>query len=112
LADIWAAFGTAELAHIVALSLTVSFAATAVAAVVGLPAGAALAICRFPGRRVLSPPCGSRPRLYRTAAVKLLFVLHRVEFTGTFPGHGNPAVEGVRALAGKLAATPQRCNIS
>jgi len=31
---------------------------------------------------------------------------------GTFPWHGNPAVEGFWALAGKLAATPQRCNIS
>jgi tungstate transport system permease protein len=53
LADFWAAFGTAQLAHIVALSLTVSFAATAVAALVGLPGGAALVICRFPGRRAL-----------------------------------------------------------
>jgi tungstate transport system permease protein len=38
---------------IVALSLIVSFSATAVAAVLGLPAGAALAISRFPGRRLL-----------------------------------------------------------
>jgi tungstate transport system permease protein len=53
LADVWAAFGTAEFARIVGLSLTVSFSATAVAAVVGLPCGAALAICRFPGRRLL-----------------------------------------------------------
>ena len=51
--DVSAAFGTAELPHIVALSLTVSFSATAVAAVVGLPCGAALAICRFPGRRMV-----------------------------------------------------------
>jgi tungstate transport system permease protein len=51
--DIWAALGTAQFAHIVALSLTVSFSATAVAAVFGLPCGAVLAICRFPGRRVL-----------------------------------------------------------
>jgi len=33
--------------------LIVSFSATAIAAVVGLPCGAALAICRFPGRRLL-----------------------------------------------------------
>ena len=39
--------------HTVALSLTVSFSSTAVAAALGLPSGAALAICRFPGRRVL-----------------------------------------------------------
>jgi tungstate transport system permease protein len=52
-ADVWAALGTAEFAHIIGLSLTVSFSATAIAAVVGLPCGAALAICRFPGRRLL-----------------------------------------------------------
>jgi tungstate transport system permease protein len=50
---VWAALGTTTFAHIVALSLTVSFSATALAAVVGLPCGTALAICRFPGRRVL-----------------------------------------------------------
>ena len=46
-------FEPAELAYIVGLSLTVSFSATAVAAIVGLPCGAALAICQFPGRRLL-----------------------------------------------------------
>ena len=51
--DVWAALGTAEFAHIVGLSLTVSLSATALAAVVGLPCGAALAICRFPGRQFL-----------------------------------------------------------
>jgi tungstate transport system permease protein len=51
--DVWNSFETATLAHTVALSLTVSFSATAVAAALGLPSGAALAICRFPGRRVL-----------------------------------------------------------
>ncbi len=51
--DVWAALGTAELAHIVGLSLAVSFSATAIAAIIGLPCGAALAICRFPGRRLL-----------------------------------------------------------
>ena len=51
--DVWAALETAEFAHILGLSLTVSLSATAFAAVVGLPCGAALAICRFPGRRLL-----------------------------------------------------------
>jgi ABC-type sulfate transport system permease component len=45
---VWAALRTAELAHIVGLSLTVSFFGTTIAAVVGLPYGATLAICRFP----------------------------------------------------------------
>lgn len=40
----------ANLAEIVALSLRVSLTAVAIAAVVGLPVGAALALFRFPGR--------------------------------------------------------------
>jgi tungstate transport system permease protein len=51
--NVWAALGTAESAHIVALSLMVSLSATAVAGAIGLPFGAALAIFRFPGRRLL-----------------------------------------------------------
>jgi tungstate transport system permease protein len=51
--DVWAAIGSPKFTHIVGLSLTVSLSATAIAAVVGLPCGAALAICRFPGRRFL-----------------------------------------------------------
>ena len=51
--DVWTVLGTAEFNRIVALSLTVSVSATAAAAVLGLPGGAALAICRFPGRRLL-----------------------------------------------------------
>ena len=50
---LWNALGTANFAGIVALSLAVSLAGTALAAIAGLPAGAALAICRFRGRRLL-----------------------------------------------------------
>lgn len=53
MAGIWDSLNTAAFAQIVALSLAVSFSATAAAALVGLPLGAALAICRFPGRRAL-----------------------------------------------------------
>ncbi|HEX3863912.1 MAG TPA: ABC transporter permease [Stellaceae bacterium] len=48
-----AVFARPELWHIIALSLSVSIAATAAAAVVGLPLGVMLAIWRFPGRRAL-----------------------------------------------------------
>jgi tungstate transport system permease protein len=51
--EIWTSLGAAACAHIVGLSLLVSLSGTAIAAVIGLPSGAALAICRFPGRRVL-----------------------------------------------------------
>jgi tungstate transport system permease protein len=47
------AAGDAQLAGIVALSLKVSFGATLLASVIGLPLGALLAVGRFPGRRTL-----------------------------------------------------------
>lgn len=50
---IWGAFASRELWQIIALSLTVSLSAAGIAAALGLPFGAALAIWRFPGRRVL-----------------------------------------------------------
>jgi tungstate transport system permease protein len=52
-ASLSAALVSRELWQIIALSLTVSLSATAVAAVLGLPLGTVLAIWRFPGRRFL-----------------------------------------------------------
>jgi tungstate transport system permease protein len=51
LAAIGDVFATVELWQIIALSLSVSISAAAIAGVLGLPAGVALAIWRFPGRR-------------------------------------------------------------
>src|SRR6476659_579458 len=48
-----AVFASRELWDVIGLSLAVSLSATAAAAVIGLPAGAALAVWRFPGRRLL-----------------------------------------------------------
>ena len=45
-----AALASVELWRIIALSLAVSLSATALAAILGVPLGAALAIWRFPGR--------------------------------------------------------------
>lgn len=50
---IWAALDSPELRQIIALSLSVSLSATAVASLLGLPLGAVLAISRFPGRQLL-----------------------------------------------------------
>ncbi len=61
--DVSEAFGLAarmiagldpDLVEIVALSLRVSLSAVALAALIGLPLGAGLALLRFPGRRALS----------------------------------------------------------
>ena len=47
------ASGDAELVQIVLLSLQISLSAVALAAVIGMPLGAALALFRFPGRGAL-----------------------------------------------------------
>jgi tungstate transport system permease protein len=49
-ATLSAAFASVELWRIIALSLAVSLSATALAAILGVPLGAALAVWRFPGR--------------------------------------------------------------
>ena len=43
-----------DLLEIVALSLSVSLSATGIAALIGLPLGAAVALIRFPGRRAIT----------------------------------------------------------
>ncbi|MCP4329971.1 MAG: ABC transporter permease subunit [Alphaproteobacteria bacterium] len=62
MSEIFAAFGSAvslivawdaDLAEIVGLSLRVSLGAVAVASVIGLPIGAAVALYRFPARKVV-----------------------------------------------------------
>jgi tungstate transport system permease protein len=51
--DLWAVLQTDALGRIIALSLTVSLSATALATLFGTPLGAALAIYAIPGRRIL-----------------------------------------------------------
>jgi tungstate transport system permease protein len=60
--DIWRAISEAglmlttfdaDLLEIISLSLRVSLGAVAIAAILGMPLGAAIALTRFPGRRVL-----------------------------------------------------------
>ncbi len=46
--------GDPELVGIIGLSLQISLSATLLAAVIGLPLGAAIAVLRFPGRSVIS----------------------------------------------------------
>jgi tungstate transport system permease protein len=50
---LWAIFDTERLWQIVGLSLGVSLTATALATLAGISLGAALAVCSFPGRRML-----------------------------------------------------------
>jgi tungstate transport system permease protein len=50
--DLWAVLEAGESGHIIALSLAVSVSATVLATLLGTPLGAALALYRFPGRRI------------------------------------------------------------
>ena len=49
----WAVLDAGVLGRVIALSLVVSISATALATLFGTPLGAALAVYRFPGRRIL-----------------------------------------------------------
>ena len=53
ISDFWAVLQTDALGRIIALSLSVSLSATALATLFGAPLGAALAVYAVPGRRIL-----------------------------------------------------------
>jgi tungstate transport system permease protein len=102
--DLWAALGTAEFARIVGLSLTVSFSATAVAAVVGLPGGAALAICRFPGRRLLILLANAFLGLPPVVVGLVLYLM--LSRSGPLGALGILFTPGAMVIAQALLATP------
>jgi tungstate transport system permease protein len=102
--DVWAALGTAEFAHIVGLSLTISFSATAVAAVVGLPCGAALAICRFPGRRLLILLANAFLGLPPVVVGLVLYLM--LSRSGPLGALGILFTPGAMVIAQALLATP------
>ena len=65
----------AALARIVALSLRVSLTATAIAALIGLPLGALLAVTRFPGRRAVIVALNALMGLPPVVAGVLIYLL-------------------------------------
>ncbi|MFM2149706.1 MAG: hypothetical protein RLZZ187_2012 [Pseudomonadota bacterium] len=65
----------AALARIVALSLRVSLTATAIAALIGLPLGALLAVTRFPGRRAVIVALNALMGLPPVVAGLLIYLL-------------------------------------
>jgi tungstate transport system permease protein len=82
--DLGSAFGMAigmiagadaALARIVALSLRVSLTATAIAALIGLPLGALLAVTRFPGRRAVIVALNALMGLPPVVAGLLIYLL-------------------------------------
>ena len=67
--------GDETLSRIVLLSLRVSLTAVAIAALVGLPAGALLAVARFPGRRALVVALNALMGLPPVVAGLLIYLL-------------------------------------
>jgi tungstate transport system permease protein len=102
--DVWAALGTAEFARIVGLSLTISVSATAIAAVVGLPGGAALAICRFPGRRLLILLANAFLGLPPVVVGLVLYLM--LSRSGPLGALGILFTPGAMVIAQALLATP------
>lgn len=69
------AAGDAALWQIIALSLRVSFTATMIAAAIGLPLGALLAVARFPGRQSVLVALGALMGLPPVVAGLLIYIL-------------------------------------
>ncbi len=91
-------------AHIIALSLGVSLCATALATLVGLSLGAALAVYEFPGRRVLVVLCNAFFGLPPvTVGLALYLLLSR---SGPFGLFGLLFTPGAMVLAQATLATP------
>ena len=102
--DVWAALGTAEFAHILGPSLTISLSATAVAAVIGLPCGATLAICRFPGRRLLILLANAFLGLPPVVVGLVLYLM--LSRSGPLGALGILFTPGAMVIAQALLATP------
>ena len=102
--DVWAALGTAEFAHILGPSLTISLSATAVAAVIGLPCGAALAICRFPSRRLLILLANAFLGLPPVVVGLVLYLM--LSRSGPLGALGILFTPGAMVIAQALLATP------
>ena len=102
--DVWAALGTAEFAHILGPSLTISLSATAVAAVIGLPCGAALAICRFAGRRLLILLANAFLGLPPVVVGLVLYLM--LSRSGPLGALGILFTPGAMVIAQALLATP------
>jgi tungstate transport system permease protein len=111
--DLGAAFHTAlqlvasgdpAVLRIVALSLQVSVAAVAIAALLGLPLGALLAVARFPGRQALIVGLNALMGLPPVVAGLLVYLL--LSRSGPLGGFGLLFTPGAMVLAQAVLITP------
>jgi len=98
------AFTTRELWRIIALSLGISLSATAAATLLGLPAGAALAIWRFPGRGAIVVAANALLGLPPVVVGLALYLL--LSHSGPLGGLGLLLTPAAMAIAQAILALP------
>jgi tungstate transport system permease protein len=96
--------GDAGLLAILGLSLRVSLAALGIAALVGLPLGALLAVARFPGRRAVVVALNALMGLPPVVAGLLIYLL--LSRSGPLGGWGLLFTPGAMVIAQAVLITP------
>jgi tungstate transport system permease protein len=102
--DFWAVLQSDALGRIIALSLTVSLSATALAALFGAPFGAALAVYAVPGRRILVIVVNALLGLPPVVVGLTLYLL--LSRSGPLGGLGLLFTPGAMVLAQAVLALP------
>lgn len=93
-----------EFARVIILSLTVSLSASAIAALLGLPLGAALAVYRFPGRRIVTIAVNGLLGLPPVVVGLVLYLL--LSYSGPLGRLGLLFTPGGMVIAQTMLATP------
>jgi tungstate transport system permease protein len=96
--------GDAALAQVVRLSLSVSLTAVGIAALIGLPLGALLAVARFPGRRALVVLINALMGLPPVVAGLLIYLL--LSRSGPLGGLGLLFTPTAMVIAQAVLVTP------
>ncbi|MBS0546322.1 MAG: ABC transporter permease [Proteobacteria bacterium] len=104
MSEFWTTLGSDEFRRIVALSLGVSLSATVLAIAVGLPLGAWLAVCSFPGRRALVVMANALLGLPPVVVGLALYLL--LSHSGPLGVLGMLFTPGAMVLAQAVLATP------
>ena len=94
----------AELLHIIGLSLRVSLSAVLFATLLGLPLGAAIAVGRFPGRKVLIVLLNAMMGLPPVVVGLVVYLL--LSRAGPLGGHGLLFTPGAMIIAQAVLITP------
>lgn len=104
LSELWAGLASGAFGAIIALSLSVSLSATVLATLLGAPLGAALAVYRFPGRRVLVVAVNALLGLPPVVVGLALYLL--LSRSGPLGVAGMLFTPGAMVLAQTMLATP------